>query len=75
MAAILSRAFSCKVPCPIRSAEVIRKSREGLPSGSMSSTRSAEGFRLSAAAVPGATPAGASVSGRSEGGRTVPSAP
>ena len=46
MAAILSRAFSCRPPCPIRWASVIRKSREGLSSGSMSmKTLPAEGSR------------------------------
>src|ERR1035438_158598 len=34
MAAILSRAFSCSPPCPMRWASVMRKSREGLCSGS-----------------------------------------
>ena len=36
MAAILSRAFSCSPPWPMRWASVIRKSREGFSSGSMS---------------------------------------
>ena len=66
MAAILSRAFSCRLPWPIRCAAVMRKSREGFASGSMSKTLPAGASRPSPVSDGGDGSSCASVSGCAE---------
>jgi hypothetical protein len=58
-----------RLPCPIRCAVVIPKSREGFSSDSMSRTFPAKGSRLSPVLMRGCAPSGAAISGCTGVGR------